>query len=78
MALNAKGTLLASASKDETLVVWSMERIRASKDSAADSIVAVLREHENQIDCVIWAPLEANHVIDSSDYNKGYINLLSL
>jgi hypothetical protein len=37
-----------------------------------------LREHENQIDCIRWAPLEANHIIDQSDYNRSYINQLSL
>ena len=66
VSFNAKGTLLASSSKDETVIVWSVEKIRASKDSQQlnDSLLTVLKDHENQIDCVKWAPLEANHVID--------------
>lgn len=64
--MNAKGTMLASASKDEQVIVWSIEKIKSAKDqgSQSEAILAVLREHENQIDCVRWAPLEANHVID--------------
>ena len=77
MSLNSKGTLLASASKDESVVVWSVEKIKSTKDNA-ESVLAVLREHENQIDCIKWAPLEANHTIDQSEYNKGYLGTLSL
>ena len=75
-----KGTLLASASKDETILVWNMEKVKSAKDLSqqADSIVATLRDHENQIDCIRWAPLESNHIIDQSDYNRSYINQLSL
>ena len=29
VSLNQKGTLLASSSKDETVIVWSVERIKA-------------------------------------------------
>jgi WD40 repeat protein len=78
VTVNAKGTLLASSSKDETVIVWNLEKIRTSKDSSQDSIISILKEHENQIDCVKWAPLEANHVIDQSEYNRGYLNMLSL
>jgi WD40 repeat protein len=28
VSLNAKGSLLASASKDETVIVWNVERIK--------------------------------------------------
>lgn len=74
--MNAKGSLLASASKDETVIVWSVERIKAGHHQ--DALITVLREHENQIDCICWAPAEANLVIDQSDYNRSYINMLSL
>lgn len=30
--LNAKGTLLASSSKDETIIVWNMEKVKSAKD----------------------------------------------
>ena len=69
VALNAKGTLLASSSKDETVVVWNMERV---KREPAEALLAVLREHTNQVDCIRWAPLDANHTIDQAEYNKGY------
>jgi hypothetical protein len=67
--------MLASASKDEQVIVWNMEKVKSCKDQSQqqDAIVAVLREHENLVDCVLWAPLEANHVIDSSEYNKSSI-----
>ena len=80
VALNTKGTLLASASKDETILVWSMDKVKSAKDLSqqADAIVATLRDHENQIDCIRWAPLESNHIIDQSDYNRSYLNQLSL
>ena len=76
MTVNSKGTLLASASKDETVIVWNIERIKAGKFEEA--MLSVLKEHENQIDCIKWAPLEANYTIDQSDYNKSYIAMLSL
>lgn len=80
VSVNSKGTLLASSSKDETVIVWSIEKIKACKDVSqqGETILAVLKEHENQIDCIRWAPLEANHVIDMSDYNKSYLSMLSL
>jgi WD40 repeat protein len=46
VSLNAKGTLLASASKDESVVVWSVEKVKSTKDHS-EAILAVLREHEN-------------------------------
>jgi len=32
VALNIKGTLLASSSKDETIIVWSMDKVKSAKD----------------------------------------------
>jgi hypothetical protein len=57
-----------------------MDKVKSAKDLSqqADAIVATLRDHENQIDCIRWAPLESNHIIDQSDYNRSYLNQLSL
>lgn len=33
VAVNAKGTLLASGSKDESIVVWNLELLKTAKDS---------------------------------------------
>lgn len=72
--------MLASASKDESVIVWNLEKVKSAKDLSQqnDAIIAVLKEHENQIDCIKFAPAEANLTIDQSDYNRSYINLLSI
>ncbi len=61
-------------------MVWNLEKIKSAKDhnTLNDSLLQVLKEHENQIDCLKWAPLEANYTIDGSDYNRNYLNMLSL
>jgi platelet-activating factor acetylhydrolase IB subunit alpha len=33
VAVNAKGTLLASASKDESIIVWNLDRLKDAKNS---------------------------------------------
>ena len=80
VSVNAAGTFLASASKDETVIVWNIEKIKGLKGAAqqGDAIVSELREHTNQVDCVRWAPLEACHAIDASEYNRNYLNTLSI
>ena len=32
IAINIKGNLMASASKDETIIVWNMDRLKTSKN----------------------------------------------
>jgi WD40 repeat protein len=68
--------MFASSSKDESIIVWSLDKVKSAKDLSqqADAIVAILKEHENQIDCIKWASQESNVIIDQSDYNRGYIN----
>jgi len=34
ISINGKGTLLASASKDESIIIWNLERIKTSKDKS--------------------------------------------
>lgn len=63
--------------------MWNLDKIKTSLASGSsmgkttldvqDCILAVLKEHENQIDCVRWANMEANRTIDQSEYNKGYL-----
>ncbi len=49
VTMNAKGTLLASASKDESVIVWNLDKVKSAKDLSQqnDAILAVLKEHEN-------------------------------
>jgi len=49
VTVNAKGNLLATASKDESVIVWSIDKMKSSKDQSqqGDAIIALLREHEN-------------------------------
>lgn len=37
------------------------------------AIVQVLSEHEHVIDCIAWAPSEANKIIELAPYNNGMI-----
>jgi len=60
---------MASSSKDETIIIWNMERIKMNQSK--DAIISVLNEHEHVIDCVKWAPPEACSTIDKADYNKN-------
>ena len=70
MSINKKGSLLASSSKDETIIIWNMDRIKSSNPQK-DATISVLNEHEHVIDCVKWAPPEACKTIDNADYNKN-------
>jgi len=68
VAVNQKNSLLASSSKDETIVIWNMAFLRTN---VKDAIIQTLNEHEHSIDCIKWAHAEACRVIDSAEYNKG-------
>ena len=78
------GRLFASASKDESIVIWNCDLVkkqatvlssaaaRGGQSSADvlkdDPIVQVLNEHEHVIDCIAWANSEAAKTIDMSEY----------
>lgn len=55
---NTEGKLMASASKDETVIIWNLERI--GKNLATnkmnvdpkDFIITMIDDHEHVIDCV--------------------------
>lgn len=64
MAVSGSGALFATASNDESILVWSTEQVLQSKSQ----VVATLDEHEHQIDCIAWAPLEAARTIEHSEY----------
>ena len=51
IALNSKGNLLASASDDETLLVWEVDSGKVSYE---------LNGHENKIECVRFVLAEEN------------------
>lgn len=67
---------MASSSKDETIIIWNMERIKMQ--NSKDAMISVLNEHEHVIDCVKWAPPEACKIIDQADYNKNQLSMLAL
>ena len=64
---------MASASKDETVILWNLERIKQNLNKMVDHqdfIMTVIDEHEHVIDCIRFAPEAACHVIMKADYNK--------
>lgn len=69
--------MMASASKDETVIVWNMDRIKQNLGKmtigmdTADFIVTVIDDHEHVIDCIKFAPEASCKVIMKADYNKG-------
>ena len=69
--------MMASASKDETVIVWNMERIKQNLGKTvgidtADYIITIIDDHEHVIDCIKFAPENACRVIMKSDYNKDF------
>lgn len=68
---------MASASKDETVIIWNMDRIKQNLGKMigdpADFIITVIDDHEHVIDCIKFAPEAACRTIMKADYNKGMI-----
>tara|TARA_B100000780_G_C20963119_1_gene384472 strand:+ start:133 stop:348 length:216 start_codon:yes stop_codon:yes gene_type:complete len=55
------GGMIASASKDETVIVWNMEKIKQNLNNTigfdpSDFIISVIDDHEHVIDCIKFAP----------------------
>ena len=67
--------MMASASKDETVIVWNMDRIKQQfgkmAGDPADFIITVIDDHEHVIDCIKFAPEAACKTIMKAEYNKG-------
>lgn len=65
---NNLGTLMASASKDETVIIWNMEKIKQNINKTinvdqTDYIITIIDEHEHVIDCLKFAPEAARKTI---------------
>ena len=69
--MNQKGNMLASSSKDETIIIWNLDKIKMNNQK--DSMISILKEHEHVIDCVKWAPYDACVTIDLADYKKDSV-----
>ena len=67
--------MIASASKDETVIVWNMDKIKTNlgklSGDPSDYIITIIDDHEHVIDCIKFAPEAACKVIIKADYNKG-------
>lgn len=74
VAVNTSGSLIASSSKDQSIMIWSMEKI---KTKTSDPVVTVLQGHDNLVDIVVFANFDACKVIDKADYNKDYAAIAS-
>ena len=52
---------MASASKDETVIIWNLERLKQTISSSKsydhqDFIITIIDDHEHVIDCIKFAP----------------------
>ena len=55
------GSMIASASKDETVIIWNMDKIKQNLNQTigvdpSDYIITVIDDHEHVIDCIKFAP----------------------
>lgn len=62
--MSGSGALFATASTDESILVWNTEQVLQSKSQ----VLQTLAGHEHQIDAIAWAPLEAARTIEQSEY----------
>ena len=69
---------MASASKDETVIVWDFARLMPSVVSKAggyvdhqDYIVTIIDDHEHVIDCIKFAPESCCRTIQTANYTKS-------
>lgn len=66
---------MASASKDETVIIWNMERIKSNLNKSSyidqkDFIITMIDDHEHVIDAIKFAPESACQTIQQADYSK--------
>ena len=64
ISINSKGDQLASASKDETVIVWNLSKIIKNLNNTKgidheEFINTIIDDHEHVIDCVKFAPSSA-------------------
>ena len=67
--------MIASASKDETVIIWNMEKIVANLNNTKgvdqqDFIITMIDDHEHVIDCIKFAPEQSCKIIMQSDYSR--------
>lgn len=70
--------MMASASKDETVIIWNLEKIKSNISSNKscdhqDFIITIIDDHEHVIDCIKFAPDASCKTIQLAEYNKGAI-----
>jgi platelet-activating factor acetylhydrolase IB subunit alpha len=61
ISINFNGEQMASASKDETVIVWNLSKIIKNLNNSKgidheEFINTVIDEHEHVIDCIKFAP----------------------
>lgn len=66
---------MASASKDETVIIWNLEKIKQNLNKTlgvdqTDFIITMIDEHEHVIDCIKFANDAARKTIQAADYSK--------
>lgn len=66
VAVSLSGSLFASASSDDSIIVWNTEQVIQSRDGAnpTQAIQVTLDEHDHQIDAISWAPENSARVIE--------------
>ena len=66
---------MASASKDETVIIWNMDKLKQNFNKMmsidqTEFIITMIDDHEHVIDCIRFAPEAARKVIQQADYSK--------
>jgi WD40 repeat protein len=64
VAVSGSGALFASASSDDSIIVWNTEQVLANRANPQQAIQVTLDEHEHQIDAISWAPDAAARTIE--------------
>lgn len=67
--------MIASASKDETVIIWNMEKIVSNLNNTKgvdqqDFIISMIDDHEHVIDCIKFAPEQSCKIIQQADYSR--------
>jgi WD40 repeat protein len=64
VAVSGSGALFASASSDDSIIVWNTEQVLANRANPQQAIQVTLDGHEHQIDAISWAPDAAARTIE--------------
>ena len=71
---------MASASKDETVLIWNLDKIMKNLNNSKnidhqDFIHTIIDDHEHVIDCLQFAPDTACKVIMKANYSKSVMDV---